>query len=63
MLAKRTLLATVTIVLVIVIFFAWAAWNEGHLGWAHIIGLGATILLLALIWFWPGIRQPTQPPP
>jgi hypothetical protein len=66
MFAKRTLLATLTvilIILVIVIFFAWTAWNEGHLGWPHILGLGVTFFLLALIWFWPENDQPTQPPP
>ena len=40
MFAKRTVLATLTVILVIVIFFAWTAWNEDHLygptfsGWA-----------------------------
>jgi hypothetical protein len=51
------------IVVAIVAFFAWVAWNDGHIGWAHIIGLGASVLLLVLIWFWPGNWQPRQPPP
>jgi hypothetical protein len=51
------------IVLAIVVFFAWTAWNENHLGWAHILALGASVLALALIWIWPGNREPTQPPP
>jgi len=63
MFTKRSLLVIMLVVLAIVVFFAWTAWNEGHFGWAHILGLGASILLLALIWFWPGNGQPTQPPP
>jgi hypothetical protein len=50
------------IALAIVVFVAWTAWNDGKLGWAHIIGLGTSIVLLVLIWFWPGIGQPTRPP-
>jgi hypothetical protein len=46
------------VVLAIVAIIAWIAWTNGSLGTAHIIGL-----LLVLIWFWPGSRQPTQPPP
>ena len=51
------------VVLAIVAIVAWIAWTNGSLGTAHIIGLGASVLLLVLIWFWPGSRQPTQPPP
>jgi hypothetical protein len=63
MFTKRTLSAAMIIVLAIVVFFAWTAWNESHLGWAHVIGLGASVLALTLIWIWPGNREPTQPPP
>jgi len=59
---KRALLAAMMAILAVVVFFAWTAWNDAHLGWAHIIGLGTTIALLAVIWIWPG-KQPTQPPP
>jgi hypothetical protein len=51
------------VVLAIVAVIAWIAWTNGSFGTAHVIGLGASVLLLALIWFWPGNRQPTQPPP
>ena len=27
------------------------------------VGYVVVVLLLVLIWFWPGNRQPTQPPP
>ena len=60
---KKILLVTMMVVLAIVVFVAWTAWNGGHLGWAHIIGLGATVVLLVLISIWPGSQQPTRPPP
>jgi hypothetical protein len=63
MLTKRILSTLMIVVVAIVAFLAWAAWNEGNLGWAHMIGLGASALLLVLIWFWPGTWQPRQPPP
>ena len=63
MIMKRTLSAVMIAVLAIAIFFAWTAWNDGNLGIAHIVGLGASVLILVLIWFRPGTKQPTQPPP
>lgn len=42
---------------------AWYYSKESGLAWWHIAGMGLTILLLALIWFWPGQRQPKRPPP
>ena len=63
MIMKRTLSAIMIIVLAIVVFSAFSAWNGAGVGWAHILGLGASIMILALIWFWPESRQPTQPPP
>jgi hypothetical protein len=63
MTAKRILLASMMIVLVLVAVMAWIAWTNGSFGAAHVIGLGASVVLLVLIWFWPGNRQPTRPPP
>jgi hypothetical protein len=63
MTAKRILLASMMIVLVLVAVMAWMAWTNGSFGAAHVIGLGASVVLLVLIWFWPGNRQPTRPPP
>ena len=63
MTTKRILLACMMVVLAIVAVIAWIAWTNGSFGAAHVIGLGASVLILALIWFWPGNRQPTQPPP
>jgi hypothetical protein len=63
MTTKRILLSIMIIVLVIVAAVAWMAWTQGNFGAAHLVGLGASVLLLALIWFWPGNWQPRQPPP
>jgi hypothetical protein len=60
---NKTLLAIMIVVLAVVVFFAWMAWNEGHLGWAHIVGMGVSILILVLIWFRSETQQPTKPPP
>ncbi len=42
---------------------SWYYSKESGLAWWHIAGMGLTILLLALIWLWPGERQPKRPPP
>lgn len=63
MFTKRILSAAMMIVVGIVAALAWVAWNDGNIGWAHIIGLGASVLLLVVIWFWPGNWQLRQPPP
>ena len=60
---KKTFLALMIAVVAIVAVFAWTAWSSGNLGMAHIVGLGASVLILVLIWFWPGNKQPTRPPP
>ena len=49
MTAKRFLLACVMVVLATVAAIAWIAWTNGSFGGAHVIGLGASVLLLALI--------------
>jgi hypothetical protein len=46
------------IVVAVVAVIAWMAWNDSNIGWTHIIGLGASVLLLILIWIWPGTWQP-----
>ncbi len=43
---RKILLAAAIVALVIVILFSWLAWNDAQFGWAHVIGLGATLLLL-----------------
>ena len=42
---------------------SWYYSREGNFGWWHILGMGLTVLFLALIWLWPGERQPRRPPP
>ena len=41
---------------------SWYSSKESGLAWWHIAGIGLTILFLALIWLWPGVRQPKRPP-
>jgi hypothetical protein len=60
---RKALSAVMMILVAIVAVVAWVAWNDGNIGWAHITGLGASVLLLVLIWFWPGNWQPRKPPP
>ena len=60
---KKVLLATSIALLAIVIFLTWTIWNDGRWGWAYVIEVGATVLLLALIWPWLQNRQSTLPPP
>jgi hypothetical protein len=37
------------IIVAAVAVVAWVAWNDDNIGWAHITGLGASVLLLVLI--------------
>jgi hypothetical protein len=59
---SRQKLGLLTALLGLVVLLAWLASSEG-LAWWHLLGLAASVGLLALIWRWPGIRQPTKPPP
>ena len=42
---------------------SWYFSKESGLAWWHILGMGLTVLLLVLIWLWPGESQPRRPPP
>jgi hypothetical protein len=42
---------------------SWYFSAEFHFAWWHLAGMGLTVLLLALVWLWPGERQPRRPPP
>ena len=42
---------------------SWLVSAETHFAWWHLAGMGLTVLLLALVWLWPGERQPRRPPP
>jgi 4-hydroxybenzoate polyprenyltransferase len=41
---------------------SWYMSKESGLAWWHVVGMGLTVLLLALIWIWPGTKQPKGPP-
>jgi hypothetical protein len=60
---KRRVLGLMIAVLAVIAFFGWTAWRDGSFGIARIVGLGASVLILVLIWFWSGNKQPTEPPP
>ncbi len=45
------------------VFISWWQTHATGLAWWHIAGLALSVVFLALIWLWPGSRQPTQPPP
>ncbi len=41
---------------------SWFFSIETNFAWWHLAGMGLTVLLLALVWLWPGERQPRRPP-
>jgi hypothetical protein len=41
---------------------SWYLSAETRLDWWQIVGMGLTVLFLALIWLWPGEDQPKGPP-
>ncbi len=41
---------------------SWLYSKESSLAWWHLAGMGLAVLFLALIWLWPGERQPKRPP-
>jgi hypothetical protein len=44
------------------VFYSWVqAWTTDYSAW-HIVGLGLSVVFLALVWLYPGVRQPTKPP-
>jgi hypothetical protein len=59
--AKRRLWATLTLLLVAGAAL-WMIWPAASIGWAHVAGMGVSVVLLILIWTWPGVEQPTEPP-
>jgi hypothetical protein len=58
----RTVL-TVAAVLLGVALLVSAFGSGSGLAWWHLLGLAASVAVLAGIWFWPSIRQPRRPPP
>ena len=45
------------------VLISWWQSRGSELSWWHIIGLGLSVVFLALVWLWPNIRQPKAPPP
>ena len=62
---RHKLLASAIVVLATVIAALWVLSLDTGIGWLHVAGLGLSVVLLVLIWFWPGRkeRQPRRPPP
>lgn len=58
---RRRLWSTMTLLLAAA-GAAWMLWPAAPIGWAHLVGLGLAVTLLILIWTWPGVEQPRQPP-
>jgi hypothetical protein len=63
MTTRRRLLGSLVILLLAVIGATWVLAIDLPLGWAHLLGLVATLALLVVIWLWPGRQEPTEPPP
>lgn len=55
---------SIVIVLVVAIAALWVLSYDTGIGWIHVAGLALSVLLLIVIWFWPGRKeqQPTEPP-
>jgi membrane associated rhomboid family serine protease len=60
---KKVVLGLIIVALGAIVFLSFTAWYYSNLNWAHIIGMGASVLLLIVFWFWPEQNQPTGPPP
>jgi O-antigen/teichoic acid export membrane protein len=62
---RHKLLASAIVVLATVIAALWVLSLDTGIGWLHVAGLGLSIVLLVLIWLWPGRKeqQPRRPPP
>jgi membrane protein implicated in regulation of membrane protease activity len=62
---RHKLLASAIVVLATVIAALWVLSLDTGIGWLHVAGLGLSVVLLVLIWLWPGRKeqQPRRPPP
>ncbi len=58
----KILLSVLIAAMAAVIVFA-AFGSPGGPAWFHVAGMAASVLVLALIWVYPGIDQPRRPPP
>lgn len=62
---RKKLLGSAVVVLATAIAALWVLSLDTGIGWMHVAGIGVSVVLLALIWFWPGRKeqQLRQPPP
>jgi O-antigen/teichoic acid export membrane protein len=62
---RRKLLGSAVVVLATALAFLWGLSLDTGIGWMHVAGIGLSVVLLVLIWFWPGRKehQPRRPPP
>ena len=58
----RNIWLTLAVLIAAGVAVSWYFSKQSGLAWWHLLGMGLTVLLLALIWLWPGQRQPKQPP-
>ncbi len=65
MTTSRKLMGSAVVVLATAIAALWVLSLDTGIGWLHVAGVGLSVVLLVLIWFWPGRKehQPRQPPP
>jgi O-antigen/teichoic acid export membrane protein len=65
MTVRKKLLAIAVVVLATAIAALWVLSSDTGIGWMHVAGIGLSVVLLVLIWFWPGRKeqQPRRPPP
>jgi hypothetical protein len=54
---------TIGALLLLVAVLVSAFGSGSGLAWWHLVGLAASVAILAGLWFWPGLRQPRRPPP
>jgi len=62
MTARKLTFGFIIAVLGIIVLLSWVAWNKGNLTWPYILGMGASVLILVVIWFWPA-QERFGPPP
>jgi len=53
---------TIAVLLGLAAAVAWVISQAEGIGWLHLAGIGLTLLLLLLIWRWPGVEQPQRAP-
>ena len=60
--SMQSLWLILAVIVAAAVGISWYYSAKSGLAWWHLAGLGLTVLFLALIWLWPGERQPKRPP-